>query len=218
MPFRLTGQLLELYRTNEVIRRTSGTVYLIFRLNDDDDSVESMWDAPFERGQVTTVERGHQRFAFVEKYQTESTRSIQPLDDKGKQIQGRAGRPGGQTYAPAEMQGGGHAEEFFLRRMLQLANTRNIPNTVELYISRIPCAIMSPMWRCQFGGNLITLPEGCGAKLLQVVRHTQASTQWYIAYDESYNRPDMQASCLAHITRINNEPNAEAGHISRFLN
>lgn len=216
MPFRLTGQLLDLYRTNEAIQQTSGTVYLIFRLDDDDTTVETMWDAPYARDQTTTVEGGHQRFAFVDKYQTFNTRSIQAVDDRGRPLRGRAGRPGGTTNVRADNQGGGHAEEFFLRRMLQFANDGYVPRTIEIYISRIPCSDTSPMWRVNFGGQVITFHPGCGRKLLQAVQHTP-TTQWYIAYGQGYARADTQASCAARIDRIDREPNAQAGHISRYL-
>lgn len=175
-----------------------------------------MWDAPYAEGQRNSVEGGALRFAYVDKFQVKRGPDAQLLDHNDKRVPGKAGNLKSKTMAYSDNQGGGHAEEYFLRRMLSLANAGNVPTQIELFISRIPCASSSMMWRFDFQGNLITLPAGCGAKLLTAVQMTPG-TQWDIAYGQGYANVATQAPSAAWISQINAQPNANAGNIAHFL-
>jgi hypothetical protein len=219
MAFTFTPRVRQLYSDCEALRRVTGTVYLISRLDNDDGSLRAMWDAPYTPDQINYFERDaenrwHALYGNIHKLQTEP-RQAQLLNDRNKPVQGTAGKIKGSTLTSAARQGGGHAEEFFLRYLMGLANKGIIPIVIDLFISRIPCAATSMSWEFEFNGNLETLPAGCGPKLYEVIRRT-ARISWYLAWSEGYEGQNQAASML-QVNRIDGLRNARTGHISQFL-
>ena len=137
------------------------------------------------------------------------------LGGNGRPIPGKAGTLKGTTTGVSPNQGGGHAEEYFLMKLMAFADQFYLPSEIEIYISRIPCASTSMKWNFSFKGVHMSLPAGCGAKLYAVIK-TLSMVNWYIAYGEGYTG-QTQSSSLAWINRIDSLPNAEAVHISKFI-
>lgn len=207
-------------------RNPSGQVYLIYRFDDDDSTLGVMWDSKYSSGQDTTAlswsdsnggTHTHPRFDFVEKRESKSRVFGVFLDKNNKPLRGKAANIKRSYEEPAEMQGGGHAEEFFLRHLLAVMKESQlghafIPKKIDLYISRVPCANTSPAWLVNFNGQSIRLPLGCGPKLFVAARYL-SFIDWNIFYGQDYSPGVHRTSSRESIARLNRLPNVNAGRM-----
>lgn len=215
MPFTVSQAVRDCVKQCEPIRMMTNQVYLISRFDDDDSTLNVTWDAGYTPVSTNYFKDGKYYYGNVTKLETVRASNAVLLDDNDRPVRGRAGVVKGSSTAVSSNQGGGHAEEFFLMKLKAFIEQFYCPTTIEIYVSRIPCAATSMQWRFSFYGGSYMLPVGCGAKLYTVIKFLNV-VNWYVAYGEGY-RGASQSASLAWITKINALPNAEAGHISKFI-
>lgn len=216
MPFRLSQSVIDLYQECETIRSSSRQVYLISRFDDDDRTLNVCWDASYSQASRNYLIDDRWYYGEVRKLAPEKVDPGQLLDAGGRPVRGKAGVIKGFKMAESPMQGGGHAEEYFLRRLMAHLEQGYVPESIEIYVSRIPCPDTSMMWQFYFAGGRYSLPAGCGPKLYLVIS-TLHRIEWTLAYGEGNRSASAQSASLAHINRINRLDNATAGHISSFV-
>ncbi|WP_338522428.1 hypothetical protein NUH87_20035 [Pseudomonas batumici] len=210
MAFTFTAPVADLYNQCETLRAANNNVYLIYRFDNNDQTLEAIWDAGYRSGRENFFRDGVALHHPVEKLQRQAMNNSAFLVGANGKSTGAALR--GFTHAPSENQIGGHAEEFLIQKLMMLSMP---PHEIDIYISRIPCAATSMPWNFRFNGNVMKLPGGCGPKLYTAMKLTP-QIKWNLAYGESYSGA-MQTSCREAIDRMNLLPNAVAGHISTFL-
>lgn len=210
MAFTFTPLVTHVYNSCEAQRINTNRVYLIYRLDENDATLGVIWDSGYTPGRVDFFNHGVPIYHPIDKLQRVArNNSACVLGENGK---ASGPRLRGYTYEQSVNQTGGHAEEFFLQKLMMLPAA---PKMIDVYISRIPCAATSMSWSFAFGGANMRLPEGCGPKLYTAMRLTP-QIQWSLAYGEGYNGA-MQTSCEANIDRMNQLPNVVAGHLTDFL-
>ncbi|MFD1217719.1 hypothetical protein [Microbulbifer celer] len=82
---------------------------------------------------------------------------------------------------PHRHQGGGHAEEIFLRSMHKFESV----SKVEMFISLIPCDRSSAM-QINLDNEDVFVPSGCGAKL-KFLAERYPNISWEICYERIYD-------------------------------
>lgn len=118
-------------------------------------------------------------------------------------------RAKGNTWRDADVQGGGHAEEKFIRSLNELASLFGQPELIELYVSRIPCAGRSSPWRAHkpFEEEDMLWPPGCGPKF-RVAMEATPHIRWHFYWEEGYDaNPKAHAESLAQLTLMSQLPN-----------
>lgn len=114
----------------------------------------------------------------------------------------------GNTWRDADLQGGGHAEEKFIRSLNELGGEFGAPNLIEVYVSRIPCASISRVWTAHkpFEQEDMLWPAGCGPKLRFAMESTP-HIRWVLFWEEGYERLEVQAACEAQLKQMRELPN-----------
>ena len=119
----------------------------------------------------------------------------------------------GGVWRGADDQGGGHAEEKFIRSLNELVELfHRQPRLIEVYVSRIPCGKRSSPWQAHKPFEPVDMlwPEGCGPKLYLAMEATP-HIKWELLYEENYGNERSQAESTVHIVRMNDLPNVRAG-------
>lgn len=80
-------------------------------------------------------------------------------------------------------QGGGHAEEIFMRSLNKFTEYGNL-NEVELFISMIPCD-RSSAFIMNVNNTKVVAPSGCGDKLIMMINCFNG-IKWEICFDREY--------------------------------
>lgn len=206
MPSTLINDNPELFQALDNWRRESpqGNVFLMARFNDDNSRVVGFQSVSyFDHNSAITQDR-----LFFWPVELQAVRARGPRNNRSHYIQA------------TPRQGGGHAEEYFIRFLLtEYAYafhggnlTHLLPQKVELYVSRIPCPRSSAAWLFSSpeGGGAMFFPEGCGPKLYEVMRRT-TNIRWTLTYDEVFPHQDTTAEALAWLNRMNSLAHVQAG-------
>ncbi|MFC3943751.1 hypothetical protein CCU68_32070 [Pseudomonas gingeri NCPPB 3146 = LMG 5327] len=180
-------------------RQSPGYVYLISRFDDDDSTICTFGsmgylDAPLKTG-VGGV-------APVTLATLKLQRRVQPADlVRGPFIQGSHSVPGDQSVIEKSQQGGGHAEELFLRKLPQMFDEYGPASKIDIFVSRIPCASQSSNWILPTPDGEMLLPAGCANKLAAVIRSSSGIT-WRIWWEQGYTNPVTQTASIGALTQL----------------
>ncbi|HEX5719473.1 MAG TPA: hypothetical protein VF179_25150 [Thermoanaerobaculia bacterium] len=141
------------------------------------------------------------------------------VDDRGKKRALMTEDSDVFIYTPTPGQGGGHAEEMFIRSLPRLFTEYGQPFLIEIYISKIPCGEASPSWigpRPDDASKTMLWPQGCGPKFHCLFKLCP-SVDFELIYEDTYPATSAsQALSMAWITKIVDLGNARAGLYANF--
>jgi len=115
----------------------------------------------------------------------------------------------GNSFRDADRQGGGHAEEKFVRSLNELGEMFGVPQVIEVYVSRIPCASTSRAWSAHkpFEPEDMFWPAGCGPKFLIAMKATP-HIAWHLYWEEGYEKNlKAHSESLGQLTLLSQLPN-----------
>jgi len=177
------------------------SVYLIYRVQGNDTTLSTM---------------------FSQKYIAEQHTGFGGIDAAVRGNSGTQVGKGKVKYEAitkkAKFQGGGHAEEMFIRSFdkitQDLAQNGSFTVTrVELFVSKIPCCKRDKIGSSAFELNGVIYPEGCGVKLNKFIK-SKPDIEWAICYEKDYAGTDLDGETRNQMIILDHEANAK---VYRYL-
>ncbi|WP_455805460.1 hypothetical protein [Pseudomonas fluorescens] len=187
-------------RSLDVLARQSpGYVYLISRFDDDDSTICTFGSMGYRDNPIKTGIGG---VALVTLAGMKQQRRIQPADRlRGPFIQGSQSVLGTLRVIENPQQGGGHAEELFLRKLPQMFDEYGAASKIDIFISKIPCASASSNWILPTANGDLLLPAGCANKLAAVIRSSEGIT-WRIWWEHGYPNQATHTACIGALSQL----------------
>ncbi|WP_444945432.1 hypothetical protein ACJJIP_14625 [Microbulbifer sp. VTAC004] len=166
MPFTMhqSRRFVREFEACNAYRQQTGGVneYLIYRFDSDDSTLSNIFSIDYKTPVRSSPLPG----------------GIYPAQ------RGRLNSSKTKVTKPQNYQGGGHAEEIFLRSLDKFTSYGPV-GRIEMYISKIPCNYSSAMM-VNVNGSNHHVPSGCGNKL-QLMIEAFTNINWYICFDREYS-------------------------------
>jgi hypothetical protein len=190
--------LREMQAGDAIARANPGYVYLISRFGDDDSTICYFGSMGYREAALPTGIGGVESVTLLT---FKGPKKVQLTEVQPVFIAGSEFVPANQVPVIKPQQGGGHAEELFLRKFEKLCAEFGKPNKIDIFISKIPCAKVSSGWMLTIAQGNVILPCGCSSKLALVARHWSDIT-WRIWWRDAYPNPTTQSDCLKGLAEL----------------